>query len=306
MKYPLLLLTIATTLLFTSCDDITKLFISCDDNPVSFGIVEYYPQFLWVDAKEMPVTKTFYFDFSEDAKADASVFAELQFIDNEGHPMSTDIMQVYVDGQALDENVLHLDNTVDSMSVEFHFNSNRAKSGNYQGRLKLVQHNLDRLDSQMLSPNEQADVFVWTLKYEKVMNPLAKVLMWISIIICSVLAIWFIFLRPMFYPHFGKFRKSILIEQNGQIIGQVNFLFNGARKVMFSNKQVKQSIWSRIFVGKTKTLVYPAFKSQLTFVPKKKNAVAYGNGYVIKPNPIPRNGIAEITHAQQKLKITIR
>lgn len=298
MKYPLTLLTLAVAILFMSCEN--------NDNSISFGTVEYYPDFLWVDAKETPVNKTLNFDFSEDAKADAAVFAELQFVDNDGQPMSTDIMQVYANGQALENNILHIDNSIDSMKVTFCFNPDRAESRNYQGRLRLIRHNLDRLDSQVLSPNDQADAFVWTLKYEKRINPLAKVLIWILIIAVSCFMVWQCFLRPMLYPHFGKFKKTIFIEQEGKMITQMGYEFTGARKVVFYDRQVKQSLWQRVFVGKTKTLVNSAFKSQLTFVPKKKNAMVYGNGYVIRQNPVPRNGITEITHTQQKIKITMK
>ena len=61
------------------------LLTSCKEKTISFGNVEYYPPFLWVDENITPVTKTFDFDFSEDAKADKSTFAEFQFVDNYGN-----------------------------------------------------------------------------------------------------------------------------------------------------------------------------------------------------------------------------
>ena len=42
---------------------------------VSFGTVEYYPSFLWVDSNITPVKKTFDFDFSQDANLNISYSA---------------------------------------------------------------------------------------------------------------------------------------------------------------------------------------------------------------------------------------
>jgi len=154
-------------------------------------------------------------------------------------------------------------------------------------------------------PGQSVDVFQWTLHYEKFMNPLAKIFLWIGITIVLGLLLWFIILRPTLYPHFGKFTKSILIEKNGGIVGQQTCPFKGAMKVVFYNQKVKQSLLERIFVGEIRTFVNPTFTSRLTFSPRKRNAMAHGIGYSIKPNPIPRNGIATITHAQDKIKITL-
>lgn len=274
------------------------------DESVSFGTVEYYPSFLWVDSNIKPLTKTFDFDFSQDAKDDNS-FAEFQFVDNEGKPISSQIMQVTIDGKQIENNKFRIYSDVTSKELTFTF-SPEAEKGKHQGYLKLTNHKLDRLDSEQLTNNQQVDAFQWTLNYDKGMNPLAKVLMWIGIVILSLLALWFIILRPILYPHFAKFTKSVLIEKDGKIVAQLNFAFKGARKVVFYNQKKKQSFWNKLFVGEIRTLVNPNFVSELTFVPRKNNANAYGSGYTIQPNPIPRSGIAKITYSQEKLIITLR
>ena len=283
------------------------LFLSaCSDDSISFGTVEYYPKFLWVDANITPVTKTIDFDFSSDAKADSEVFAEFQFVDNNGDPIESDIMQVEVDGKILKDNIFRVNNSVQCKDLKFSFTPNKAKKGKHQGFLKLINHKLDRLDSQVLTPGQKIYAFQWTLYFDEVMNPLGRLVMWIIAIITLCHLIWFIFIRPMRYPHFKRFTKSVLIEQNGKIVAQMNFVFKGARKVVFSDCRIKESRLKRFYVGKTRTLINSCFKTPLTFVPRKKNAMVYGSGYVIKPNPIPKNGVAEIINTQQKLKIIIR
>ncbi len=281
---------------------------SCsDDNCISFGEIEYYPPFLWVDSHMSPLNKTIEFCFSQDAKNDPTCFAEFQFVDNDGNPISTDVMQISVDGNELPDNKLRIDNSVSSKELVFTF-SPQAEDGEHQGYLKLISHNLDRLDSEQLSLGQQLEVFQWTINYKKSMNPLAKGLMWFVISLVSCIMIWKIFIRPLIYPHFKKFSKSILIEQNGTIVGQMNFSFKGARKVVFSNTKQKQSFWQKFFVGETKTLVSPLFQEKIIFSPRQngKSAAVLGTGYMANPNPIPRNGEAKITNIHQKITITVR
>lgn len=284
---------------------ITLSLLSCKDENVSLGTVEYYPNFLWVDANITPITKTFDFEFSQDAKDDNTTFAEFQFVDNEGKPMKEEVMQVYIEGKQLKENRFKIMSNVESKDLTFVFSPD-AKSGKYQGYLKLVDHKLERIDSQVLSPGQQVDAFQWTLHFSKVMNPLAKVLIWLMITMVSMLAIWFLIMRRLIYPHFSKFTKSLLIEKDNRIIAQMNYSFKGARKVVFSVKKEKQSFLNRLFTGEIKYLINPVFVDKLTFSPRKKCAAVYGNGYIIKPNPIPKSGIATINNIQQKLVITIR
>ena len=74
----------------------------------------------------------------------------------------------------------------------------------------------------------------------------------------------------------------------------MNVVFKGARRVVFSDRKIKQSFWNRLFAGEVRTYVNPLFVGKLTFIPKKKNAMCFGEGYNINPNPIPRSGIANM------------
>ncbi|MCQ2258723.1 MAG: hypothetical protein MJZ41_12150 [Bacteroidaceae bacterium] len=278
--------------------------VGCKDKSTDFGTVKYYPSFLWVSDSISPVVKTMDCDFSIDAQNDASSFAEFQFVDNYDKPIPTSEMQVKVDGVVAEHNIFRVYSKTDSVKLEFTFSPD-AETGKHQGYLKLINHKLDRLDSQQLSVDQKVDVFQWTLDYDKSMNPLKKVLKWISITIVACLMFWFFIIRPSVYPHFGKFRKSILIKQNDIIVGQMTFAFTDARKVVFYDRKVKQSIWSRIFIGEIKTYVNPLFKTKLTFSPKRRNAAAFGTGYTVNPNPIPRSGVATINNHFEKLSITL-
>lgn len=281
------------------------IFTSCDDEGIPLGTVDYYPSFLWVNSHTTPVQKVLEFDFSEDAKNDKTSFAEFQFVDNNGQPVGTDVLHIAIGGKALNDNKFIVESDISELVLSIDFTPD-AKEGKYQGYLRLISHNLDRLDSQLLYGNDKVDAFQWTIYYNKRMNPLAKIILWSLIAIVICLCIWFLFIQPMLYPHFKKFSKSIQITKDGRIIGQINYSFKGARKVIFYDRKVEQSILKKFFVGETKTLVNPVFKNKLIFTPRNRDAIVQGIGYTICPNPIPRNGVSNITNVQEKITITLR
>ena len=273
------------------------------DESVSFGTVEYYPSFLWVDSKTTPVTKTFEFDFSQDAK-DYNSFAEFQFVDNDGKVINTDVIQIVIDGKECANNRFRINNDVTSKELTFKFSPN-AVEGKHQGYLKLVNHQLDRLDSQPLTANQQVDAFQWTLNYDKRMNPLAKVLMWIVIGVLAMLAIWLVFFRPILYPKFGSIQKTFNVPGMAPLIVR----FKGARMVVLAASHPKrQSAWNRFWTGKILYKTHPAFVAPIVFKPSRGRRVlakVQAGSYQVMPNPMPGVGAATIIDIQKNLKINV-
>lgn len=287
---------------------IASLFLICmssckKDESVSFGTVEYYPSFLWVDSKTTPVTKSFDFDFSQDAKAYNS-FAEFQFVDNEGKAISTNIMQIVIDGKECPNNRFRISSDIASKELTIKFSPN-APDGKHQGYLKLVSHQLDRLDSQSLKAGQKVDAFQWTLNYDKRMNPLAKVLMWILIGIAVLVAVWQVCIRPIRYPRFGSIQKTFNVPGMAPLIVR----FKGARMVVLAaSHPKKQSAWNRFWTGKILYKTHPAFVSPIVFKPNRGRRVlakVQVGSYQVMPNPMPGVGAATIIDIQKNLKINV-
>ncbi len=274
------------------------------DGSVSFGTVEYYPSFLWEEENSTPLTKTFDFEFSEDAKKDPACFAEFQFVDKDGNPIGTDVMQVTIDGEQLKNNKFRIKSDLKSKEISFMFSPN-AEEGKYQGNLKLIGHNLERLNEQPLKPNQQVNAFNWTLNYKESMNPLAKVLMWMGIAIIALLAIWFVCLKPIFYPRFGSIQKTFNVPGMAPLIVK----FKGARMVeVAASHQNKQSKWNRFWTGRILYKTHPAFVSPIIFKPSKGHRILtkFQTGtYQITPNPMPGIGSATIIDINNNLKVNI-
>lgn len=258
---------------------------SCEDNSISFGTVEYYPSFLWVESNVTPVDKTFHFDFSQDAQNDSKSFAQFQFVDNNGNPISTSVMQVYVDGSQLPGNRFSVYSKDKSKNLTFKFSPN-ANNGKYQGYLKLIGHNLDRIESQQLSKGQKVDVFQWTLYYDKVMNPLAKILMWIGIVVGACISLWILLLRQIVYPRFRAINKMIVIPNQAP----VPIRFKGARMVILDSVHHRQSLWNRIWTGMIIYKNVPSLTTPITLKPTGKGRKilfkAPSTNYHCMPNPI--------------------
>ena len=245
------------------------LLLSCKEKN-TIGDVKYHPSFLWSKAEIVPVKKTFDFDFSEDAQNDPNSYAELQFTDNDHHPISTDIMQVSIDDEPLPNNKIRIDSKVKSLTFSFTFTP-EAKSGKYQGILRLVGHDLDRLDTQMLSPGQQVDVMQWTLIYKKSMNPLAKCLMWLLILLTAAMLLWFIIFRRLCYPTFHGVHKLQVVDPYYS-----SKTLTGKRLlILCAEKPAKpQGALNKLFTGEIAYEVNPLWKTPIEVTPAKKSARA--------------------------------
>lgn len=139
------------------------------------------------------------------------------------------------------------------------------------------------------------------------LTPWAKIGISIGIFLLLLLLIWFFFIKPVKYRTYKAFSKQILIKQNGTIMRQKRVKFTGAKMVIFTNKQVRQSLVSRIFTGKILTWVSPEFTQPITFKPTRNRKDSYmsGVGYMVTPNPIPRNGVATIANKQLNMEIIL-
>lgn len=268
------------------------------------GKVSHYDDFLFVRGKILPINHAIEFSFNDDAKADKTTFAEFAFVDNDGHAISPKDMIVSVDGEKLNNNRFRITPSHEKVNIEISFPSG-AKKGKHQGYLRLIKHNLHRLNSNECV-GQTSDAFQWTVYNSKTMNPLAKALMWLVILVASALLLWFIVIKPIKYPRFSKFRKMVLVKKNGVVVAQFTCNFKGAKRVIFATGKQHQSMLNRLFTGRIDTIVNPNFEDPITFLPRKKKAMAKGKGYLFNPNPIPQSGVAEISAPAKKLIINLQ
>ncbi len=268
----------------------------------NLGECSYHPSFLWSDADTCGVTRKLYLDFNADAKGDKECFAEIAFVDKDGNPIPDDILEIAIDGIIAEGNSFKAYSTDTVKEVKFRFLP-KAESGYHQGYLHLVSYKLDRFEDQELD-GTSVEVMRWALSYDKSMNPLAKVLMWICVLILTLLLVWLLILKPAFYPRFKNINKIFNIPGQAPLIVRTR----GVRMVVISNIPRNDSFWNALIKGPVLYKTHPAFHTPITLLPRKNGILVKTDftKYKVSVNPIPRIGTCEITEITNNLKITVQ
>ncbi len=256
------------------------------------GKVTYYPAFGWCKAKTDTLIETLFLGFNKDAKGSGDAYAVFKFTDTEGKTISS--LHIFKDSQELKDNKLRVNCDEDSVILKFVFDSS-ADAKKYQGYLKIMDHNLDRV----------SDPLKWQIYYEKDMNPLMLGLLWFVILFVSCVLLWMLVFKPIFYPRFGAIQKTINVPGMAPLI----IKFKGAREVVVAaSHPKKQSAWNRIWTGKIIYKTHPAFVTPITFKPSRGRRILVkvpAGAYQVLPNPMPGVGSATIIDIHKNLKINV-
>lgn len=260
-------------------------FSSCQEESLpteSLGELSYYPSFGPWKADTTSLTRTFHFDFNEDAKSEGEgVWAEFQFVDNEGTPVPTSVLEIMADGEVLNDNCFRVNSTESVKVLTFRFQP-AAEGGKHQGNLRMVRHNnLQRIDNQILDPGQSTDIFKWTLYFEKDWNPVAKGLTIVAAIILALLLVWFLLIRPLVVKKLKVFNLTIIEPYFSSIY------VNGARRVVFTAEPRKQGLLNRIFLGKIIYEINPAWEHEWMLEPSGNGAIIIAPHHYVDPIDSP-------------------
>lgn len=266
---------------------------------VSMGKASWYDSFLFWEACD-PDTLSVDLKavFNDEAKKDGSV-VQFQIVDPDG---GKDFQLLY--NNHIVENgliILHSsDNTPAILSIIF---DTDAKEGNrYLSIKEKSKQELDKIN------DEPVEKYQLTLraKYSVNWNPLKIILMWLCILILAALILWFLILKHFIYPSIGV--KTIQI--NDPYFSKVNA--KGKRRVVFTNKNMKQGLLSRIFTGKILYKKNEIWTSPLAFeagAKKKTLRVVRTKDYAFDPYTstlkVPNDYVVENINDKTKIKISI-
>ena len=249
------------------------------------GEVVYYPKFWWSQEKSEELSTVLQLQPSDDAAAN-NCYVEFEFVDKDGKIIPTSELRIKVDDVLLDRNRFTANCNKDTYTIKFEYTP-KVKGGKHQGYLRLVSHNIDRCGNHDLSScNDCIDVLCWQINYVKKMNPLAKIILWCSILIFAAFVAWILFFKPLFYPRFRAIKKTLVIPNQAPIV----IRFKGARLVVIDSTRHKQSWWNRFWTGKIIYKQNHSITSPITLKPtangKKVLFVANTAHYTCNPNPI--------------------
>ncbi len=136
------------------------------------------------------------------------------------------------------------------------------------------------------------------------LNPLVVWLSWIITLFAVVALLWFLLIRKICYPQFKSCQKTFIIPQQSPIIVKMK----GARMVVLSAENKKQSFWDALLKGHIIYKVHPAFTVPVILLPGKKGRIlvkADTSIYHVSPNPIPYIGNATIVNNKSNINIII-
>lgn len=163
----------------------------------------------------------------------------------------------------------------ETVRLRFRFNKQGVKdvqSATYKLSLKILDPgDLDQINGQQAKAGQIIDTSVlWRVKYEEVMNPLLKGIIWFLIVFASCVVIWIVVIKPVRYPVF-KMRRLELQDPEPY---SATVMLRGWRQVVLTAQPKKQSFLSVLFTGKIKYCVNPTvWTKDVVIVPKDKRTV---------------------------------
>lgn len=266
---------------------------------VDMGQAAWYDRFMfWGASSPDTLSVDLKTIFNDEAKKDGSA-VEFQISDLDG---GTDF-QLFYNGQPLHNGKMTIrsdDNIASVLSIVF---NPAAKEGKrYLSVKAAAQYELDGINDL---PVEQYQLTLRS-KYTVCWNPLKTILMWFCILVLAAALLWFLLIKPLMYPTINV--KTIQI--NDPYFSKINV--KGKRRVVFTNKTMKQSLLSRIFTGEILYKKHDVWTSPLAFeagVKKKTLRVARTRDYVFDPYTsmlkAPNDYIVENTTNNTKIKLTV-
>ena len=136
------------------------------------------------------------------------------------------------------------------------------------------------------------------------LNPLIVWLSWIVTLLALISLLWFLIFRRVFYPKFRSCMKTFVIPNQAPLIVKMT----GARMVVISAQQKKQSFWDALIKGPVICKSHPSFTSPITMRPMKGRKISVkvdSSTYRVSPNPMPCIGTATLDNIRSNMHITI-
>ena len=237
--------------------------------------------------------------FNDEAKKDGSA-VELQISDKDGRKKD---YQLFYNNQPVEKDKIVLrskENTPSILSIVFNPNAKEGKR--YFSIKEKSKQELDKINDQPVSQYE----LTLRSKYSVNWNPLKTILMWLFFFIITGLLLWFLAIKHFMYPSIGV--KTIQI--NDPYFSKVNV--KGKRRVVFTNKKMKQGLISRLFTGEILYKKNEIWTSPLAFeagAKKKTLRVVRTKDFVFDPYTsmlkAPNEYLVENTNNNTKIKLSI-
>jgi len=225
--------------------------VSCSkkDNNLSalqFGEVKSYSPEFGNNPFNKILTVPIELSFNNEAVEKQS-FIELEWVNANGNkPVN---INYFVNGTKMLDNSIRFNakNFASPQRVELGLQfSEGIDEGKQNGFLKIKRSDLDRVESFDLNNNTQIEIFRWQARFTKTLHPIIKGLIVALFAFVTFHLLWFLLLKPIFYPKFKRGEFEMLEPTYNTI------KLKGYKKIHFGGKQkIKQGFFSKFYTGKT-------------------------------------------------------
>lgn len=257
-----------------------------------------HASFLWSKAHNDTITETIRFAFNEGAqKQKGSLTLQLRGYDKKDKPIRN-IHFLDASGKAITSLQLNADETSREIRITFPKN---ASKGKYYVKLVADGQRLDRIGNS--DHTSGVELATWTVRYGHKMNPLAKGLLWLAIIVVSALLIYRCCIVPALYPRFGNIQKTILV--NGDYRKALKF--RGKRLVVLTPQSRRQSLWNKFWTGTILYYTIPELPGEIQLRPRGKRKKVQAAIYAPKATEIQPHIVETYGEATIKMEnVTIK
>ncbi len=189
------------------------------------------------------------------------------------------VITVLQGGKDLRDGIITINKKNDAIHLQFRFTKTGVRdihSARYKLSLCVLDPgDLDLINGQKAKKGAIIDTDVlWDVKYEKIMNPLAKGLMWIGICFLTLVIVWFAFLKRAFFPTFSVGTMQILYTEAGEKKGATMLTLRKARKIVCTKNPNIQSGFKEFLCGRIIYEKNDFWENTVEMVPMKAEGIA--------------------------------
>lgn len=271
-----------------------RLLTMVDEKEVNIGQASYYSTFLfWQESNQDTLRYDLNQCFNEPAiENSSSVTFKVEDINH------LKDYHILMNGDLCSNNQFVVDNQTKNSILSIIFNKDAEQGRRYFSVTPIQAKEIDRINAT--SPEDfQLSV---RAKYNVSPNPLAVILLVFLIALILLLILWFLVIRSMMYPRIKLGRMTITEPYyKAKKIQR-------ARKVVFTNKLIKQNTLNRIFTG---TIIYESndiWTNPIEFEPYKKTLRPITKSkYLVTPysTRMEKNGEYEIQNIETNKRAKI-
>ena len=118
-------------------------------------------------------------------------------------------------------------------------------------------------------PADEFGEIVVNSRYDEVLNPLKKFVVWLAVALLVALLLWLLVVRRMVFPPI----KASRLELAGPDGYYLTKRIKGARKVVLTTRRRSQNIISRLMTGKVVYVTAPHFTPEIEIIPRSGKKV---------------------------------